>query len=124
MENHESRTELVEQQTGQRPQELGDQQRIDQKARALTMEQDRNSTSGTSEPEVSRIEPQLGRDTRTEHVLNGDEAAIVCESIAHKKNWIEQNPHAPASQLEKMRKDIADGEAQIKMTPIGNCPTE
>lgn len=122
MENRESRTELFEKQTGQHSQELGDQQRIDQKARALTMEQDRNRTSGTSGPEISRIEP-VSRG-HTEHVLDGDEAAAVCETIAHKKMWIEQNPHAPASQLEKMRKDIAEGEAQVQRTPLGNCPTE
>lgn len=124
MENRESKTESAERKFGQRSQELGDQQRIDQKARALTAEQDRSGSSNTGGIGGGRIELQSGRGASAERVLNGDEAAALCENMAFKRKWIEQNPYAPAMQLEKMRKDVSDGEAQIQRTPLGNCPTE
>lgn len=118
MENRESRTELFEQKAQQRSQELGDQQRIDQKARALSMEQDRNRASGISGPEVNRIEPQLFRVTHTDHVPDGDEVQRIRETNAHKHLWIEQNRTAPQWQIDKELKDIAYGEAQLQKTPL------
>ena len=127
MEHRESRTELFEKGTVLRASELADQQRIDEKARDLTATHDGGGTVGESVREVGETDrkPDLGGTSRPlERVPNGEERQGLCEVIAHKKSWIEHNASAPVWQMEKMRSDIAEAEAQVARTPIPDCPRE
>ena len=123
MENRESRTESAEQKLGQRSQELGDQQRIDQKARALTAEQDGGSSSGSGATGGSRMEQQLGRVRQTEPVPDGDQLQTICDRKHMEEEILKTNtPPLSEAQKESLRERIAADNALIRKTPVGYCP--
>ena len=123
MENRESRIESFEQKAQQRSQELGDQQRLDEKARTLSGEQDRSRSSGARGPEVSRVEPQLGRGTQPEVPLDGFQTQSLCEEINMEKKILKGLPD-DSPQKKELQERIAHKEERVSRTPQGYCPTD
>ena len=123
MENRESRLESVEQKTQYRSQELGDQQRIDEKARTLSGEQVPSRSSGARGLEVSRVEPQLGRGTQPEVPLDGFQTQSLCEEVNIEKELLKRLPD-DSEQKKDLKERIKNKEEQVSRTPQGYCPTD
>ena len=124
MENSESKIERVEQKAHQRPRELGDQQRSEEKARELIGTRDREKALGMTAPE--NREAQQHSDSGSvrnehEHIPDGYERDSLCETIKMKKTIIKENRNLTKPELEKLEKDISSLEGQVAKTPIPTC---
>ena len=118
MENSESKIERVEQKTQQRPRELGDQQRSEEKARELIGARDQEKTLSKEVQQHSDSGSVLNK---SEHIPDADERQLICEDIKWKER-LKENPNLTMRENENIDKKISLDKEQVAKTPNPTCP--
>ena len=96
MENRESKIESVEQKAHQRPRELGDQQRFEEKARELIGARDQQETlNREAQSDTSSVL------NKSDSTMNGIKTDALCENVAMTEKQIKENPTWTEKQKEE-----------------------